>query len=189
MATRMLQRRGTAAEWAAQNPVLGDGEIGVERDSSIFKVGNGVDAWADLPPRFAPYVHTHSDKSDVGHVHDLTKVVRIPHTFTITGEVKVASGDTSFIPPFFVPVPVGQTAVLVGVRSVIKSGTSVTFDVLRDGFTVSTGWSGIVAATAPSDFAGTPTGWTDGQYLSMVVTAVSGTPKNLSVTVYVDYTF
>lgn len=53
MATRMLQRRGTAAEWAAQNPVLGDGELGFERDTKVVKIGDGVTAWNDLT---TPYV-------------------------------------------------------------------------------------------------------------------------------------
>lgn len=48
MATRMLQRRGTAAEWAAANPILSDGEIGFERDTRIIKIGDGVTAWNSL---------------------------------------------------------------------------------------------------------------------------------------------
>jgi hypothetical protein len=48
MATRMLQRRGTAAEWAALNPVLGDGEIGFERDTKIIRVGDGITPWNNL---------------------------------------------------------------------------------------------------------------------------------------------
>jgi hypothetical protein len=48
MAIRMLQRRGTAAQWAAANPVLGDGEIGIEKDTGVIKFGDGETAWADL---------------------------------------------------------------------------------------------------------------------------------------------
>lgn len=48
MATRMLQRRGTAAAWAAQNPVLSAGEIGFETDTKVLKMGDGVNAWNDL---------------------------------------------------------------------------------------------------------------------------------------------
>ncbi len=48
MATRMQQRRGTAAQWAAQNPVLGDGEIGYETDTRVIKIGNGVSTWTAL---------------------------------------------------------------------------------------------------------------------------------------------
>jgi hypothetical protein len=48
MATRMQQRRGTAAQWTAANPILAAGEIGFETDTSKFKVGNGSSAWASL---------------------------------------------------------------------------------------------------------------------------------------------
>lgn len=42
-------RRGTAAEAASSNPILASGEPGVETDTGRIKVGNGVDAWNDLP--------------------------------------------------------------------------------------------------------------------------------------------
>ncbi len=48
MATRMQQRRGTAAQWTAANPTLAAGEIGFETDTVKFKVGNGSSAWASL---------------------------------------------------------------------------------------------------------------------------------------------
>lgn len=48
MATRMLQRRGTAAEWVAQNPILSAGEIGFETDTKVIKIGDGLTTWADL---------------------------------------------------------------------------------------------------------------------------------------------
>jgi hypothetical protein len=48
MATRMQQRRGTAAQWTAANPILAAGEIGFETDTVKFKVGNGSSAWASL---------------------------------------------------------------------------------------------------------------------------------------------
>lgn len=45
---QMLQRRGTSAEWAAANPILGDGEIGYDRDLGIIKLGDGVTPWNGL---------------------------------------------------------------------------------------------------------------------------------------------
>jgi len=52
MATRMQQRRGTAAQWISTNsgngPILNAGEIGWESDTNKFKVGDGVSYWADL---------------------------------------------------------------------------------------------------------------------------------------------
>lgn len=49
MADKIQLRRDTAANWTSSNPVLADGEIGLERDTDKFKVGNGVDNWATRP--------------------------------------------------------------------------------------------------------------------------------------------
>lgn len=54
MATRIQNRRGTAAAWAAQNPVLADGELGFETDTKIVKLGDGVTAWNDLTSSYLP---------------------------------------------------------------------------------------------------------------------------------------
>ena len=48
MATRMQQRRGTAAQWTSANPILAAGELGFETDTNKFKVGDGTNHWADL---------------------------------------------------------------------------------------------------------------------------------------------
>jgi hypothetical protein len=52
MATRMQQRKGTAAQWISTNngdgPVLNAGEIGYEIDTNKFKIGDGVNHWVDL---------------------------------------------------------------------------------------------------------------------------------------------
>lgn len=49
---QMQQRRDTAAQWAAKNPVLLDGELGVVTDNpNSYKMGDGVTAWNDLPLR------------------------------------------------------------------------------------------------------------------------------------------
>lgn len=49
MGTRMLQRRGTTAEWTAANPVLGDGELGYNRTTGEVKIGDGTSTWTALP--------------------------------------------------------------------------------------------------------------------------------------------
>lgn len=41
-------RRATAAQWTAANPVLAAGEIGFELDTNKVKVGDGLKAWAAL---------------------------------------------------------------------------------------------------------------------------------------------
>ena len=51
MAYIQLQfRRGTAAQWGATgaNPILAEGEMGIELDTHKFKLGDGVTHWNDL---------------------------------------------------------------------------------------------------------------------------------------------
>lgn len=45
---RMQQRRGTAADLAAVNEVLRDGEVCIESDTGYQKTGDGVTAWNSL---------------------------------------------------------------------------------------------------------------------------------------------
>ena len=48
MATRMQQRRDTAANWTSSNPTLLAGEIGFETDTGQFKIGDGSTVWTSL---------------------------------------------------------------------------------------------------------------------------------------------
>lgn len=48
MAIRMQQRRATSEQWTLANPVLGEGEIGIETDNNKFKIGDGVNTWTNL---------------------------------------------------------------------------------------------------------------------------------------------
>ncbi len=49
MADIIQLRRDTAANWVTANPVLHDGEIGIETDTRKRKCGNGTTAWNSLP--------------------------------------------------------------------------------------------------------------------------------------------
>jgi hypothetical protein len=42
-------KRATAAQWAAENPILEQGILGLEIDTGLFKFGNGQSYWLDLP--------------------------------------------------------------------------------------------------------------------------------------------
>jgi uncharacterized protein YoxC len=68
MATRMQQRRGTAAQWTAANPILSAGEIGFESDSGQFKIGDGTTAWTSLT-----YFKNFDDLDISGYVKDEEK--------------------------------------------------------------------------------------------------------------------
>ena len=45
---RIVTRNDTAANWVSNNPILLQGEIGIERGTNKFKVGDGVTAWNSI---------------------------------------------------------------------------------------------------------------------------------------------
>ena len=49
VATRIQIRRDTAANWTTANPILREGEMGLETDTLKIKVGNSVAAWSTRP--------------------------------------------------------------------------------------------------------------------------------------------
>ena len=40
--------RGNMLDWFNYNPVLSNGELGIESDTNRIKVGNGIDGWNNL---------------------------------------------------------------------------------------------------------------------------------------------
>jgi hypothetical protein len=49
MAVQIQLRNDTAAQWQSTNPVLAIGEMGIETETDLFKLGNGSENWLDLP--------------------------------------------------------------------------------------------------------------------------------------------
>lgn len=45
---RIRIRRATAAEWISADPVLLDGELGLEQDTRRLKAGDGSSRWTEL---------------------------------------------------------------------------------------------------------------------------------------------
>lgn len=48
MRARILHRYNEANYWAEVNPVLGEGELGIESDTSLSKLGDGSTPWNEL---------------------------------------------------------------------------------------------------------------------------------------------
>jgi len=48
MAVQIQLRNDTASNWATENPTLAQGEVGIETDTRLIKVGDGSTAWNDL---------------------------------------------------------------------------------------------------------------------------------------------
>lgn len=90
MPVRMLQRRGTAAQWAAANPILGDGEIGISKDNGVIKVGNGEDSWNQLD---IVYEATPAVLSVFGRTGDVMMTTDDIEDLTAVGAALLTAGD------------------------------------------------------------------------------------------------
>ena len=93
MLTRMQQRRGTASQWASDNPILGAGEIGFEIDNSRFKIGDGVNTWSNLD-----YFSNEADVSSAISSAITNLVDGAPDLLNTLNEIAAAIGDD---PDFF----------------------------------------------------------------------------------------
>lgn len=49
MTGKILFRRDTAANWTSANPTLAQGELALETDTKLTKMGDGINAWNALP--------------------------------------------------------------------------------------------------------------------------------------------
>ena len=48
MATKIQIRRGLSTLWTSVNPLLAQGEMGLETDTNLFKFGDGTSLWNSL---------------------------------------------------------------------------------------------------------------------------------------------
>lgn len=65
---RIQLRSDEPSLWVARNPVLLDGEMGLEKSTKLFKIGDGVTPWNDLeyggmsgPPGENGFISTDAD--------------------------------------------------------------------------------------------------------------------------------
>jgi hypothetical protein len=59
MSTTLQFRRDTASNWTTNNPVLAQGELGLETDTHAYKIGDGATSWANLSyNQLAPEIST-----------------------------------------------------------------------------------------------------------------------------------
>ena len=141
---------------------------------------------------FTNATHTHTNAAGGGALASVAKTYRLVHTFTISGTVAVPSGATNYIPPFFVSLPAGQTAVIAGARHRIRGGTSATWTISRgtvDAGTAVTGLTSIASTTTVTTTSATAANTlADGDAVQLVVSAVSGAPENMTVAVFLDVT-
>jgi hypothetical protein len=112
----------------------------------------------------------------------------VPHTFVVGGPVNVQSGQIDYVNPFFVKVPSTQTVKLISARHRINSGTSATVKLQNNGSDI-TGFTGISVTSTAADTDPADVTLANNDLISLVVTATSGSPQNMSVTLFFEYTW
>lgn len=197
MAIQIQHRRGTAAQWTSANPILAEGEMGVETDTLKVKMGDGVTRWNTL---------IYFTQGLTGPANSLT-------VGTVTQSASASATITGTAPnqTLNLGLPKGDAATItVGTTTTTNPGTSATvvnagtannatlnFAIPR-GTTVAlgtttTGAAGSNATVTNSgtasdlvlDFSvptgvGVPTGGTTGQVVQKTASATQWTDFNLS---------
>ena len=110
MANRIQLRRDGAQQWANVNPILAQGELGIELDTSRLKIGDGVTPWNSL--KYERPLETESNTANtlvkrdadgnfeagaitasiIGNAATATRLANA-RSFTLTGDM---SGSASF---------------------------------------------------------------------------------------------
>ena len=77
---RIQSKVDSKAGWVSHNPILLDREIGYERETGKYKIGDDITPWNDLP--YAEY----ATKEDIGKIETaLDNIIAIQNTL-IGGE-------------------------------------------------------------------------------------------------------
>lgn len=109
MSSKILLRRGTAAEWSSANPILGNGELGIETDTLKIKIGNGSSTWSQLssyanvtPAQLTSQINSliSAAPSTLDTLNELAAAINNDASFSttvnnlLTGKVSKSGGDT-----------------------------------------------------------------------------------------------
>jgi len=109
MSSKILLRRGTAAEWSSANPILGTGELGIETDTLKIKIGNGSSTWSQLssyanvtPAQLTSQINSliSAAPATLDTLNELAAAINNDASFSttvnnlLTGKVSKSGGDT-----------------------------------------------------------------------------------------------
>jgi hypothetical protein len=115
-----------------------------------------------------------------------SSLTTITHSWVIPGDVVVPSGDANVVPPMIIKIPAGKTAKLISASYKIGAGTSATVKIQKNGVDA-TGFTGMSATTTLNTTNPADITLADDDLLQPIVTAVSGSPKNMSMSVTIEY--
>ncbi len=91
MANKIQLRRDTAANWTRINPILADGEPGLDITNNKIKMGDGTTEWTDLP-YLTVDEHTRLVNTNAVVTLDSTGELNIPGTIHSTNGITMTSG-------------------------------------------------------------------------------------------------
>ena len=177
-------RRGTAAQWTAQNPVLAEGEVGLETDTRKFKAGDGTTAWTGLQ-----YYG-----GSGGGASTFITLSDVPQSYTGQGGKLVrVKADASGLEFYTLTISSGDVTTALGFtpENVANKSTSVTTDqssntkypsvkAVYDWAVATFTTTAAVASQITSALSGYATqAWVTSQgYITNVITALGYTPEN-----------
>ena len=153
--TQIQLRRDVADNWTSQNPILAQGEVGVDLTTNKFKIGNGTTAWNDLVYSNEPFVLPIASATTLGGVKAAAK------TEEHTEEVVVDAAGKLYV-----------------TSSVTESEFTAGLGAKQDAFSVDTPMSLNVVTNTPTNVSAA----TDGNYLYLNNVAYSLT--NTGYTAY-----
>lgn len=99
---RILSKVDTKSNWEKNNPKLEDKELGYERESGKYKIGDGKTTWKELP-------YAQSEGMTVIKSGDGIDSVRTDNS-TAEGDYTIALGDSNYA--------LSEYSVAIGVNSV-----------------------------------------------------------------------
>ncbi len=156
MTTQILLRRGNTATWSSVNPVLAEGEVGLNVDLNQFKIGDGTQTWSSLP-----YVNIDGPTGSTGPAGTAGSTGPTGPAGTIgntgptgtQGPTGPGVGDTGPTGPAGAAGSTGPTGV-----AGTAGGTGPTGPAGTAGSTGPTGVAGTAGSTGPTGSAGTAGG-------------------------------
>jgi hypothetical protein len=108
MAIQIQLRNDTSANWTSANPILAQGEIGLETNTRLYKIGNGTTAWNSLA--YGSLVGTINVSAVVTTVKDIAAAYTI-----------LAADENTFIRS------TSSSAITITIANVLNPGESIQF--------------------------------------------------------------
>lgn len=149
-------RRDTSADWTSLNPVLAQGELGIETDTRFAKMGDGVTAWASLP-----YWAPSATSAGVASVNGHTGAVVLAAS-DVSADAAGAAASALVSAKSYTDVETARAGAAEALKANLAGGATFTGGAVTVSGNLLTARmiasSGLSGATAPSRYAGATTG-------------------------------